>query len=70
MTEDPKQILTESISTQELERRWSEVRGRIKEEAIDVLVMQDTNEWLGGYVKWFTDIPAERVPVNRGFPGG
>jgi hypothetical protein len=38
MTEDPKQILTESISTQELERRWSEVRGRMKEEAFECSV--------------------------------
>jgi len=69
MTGDPKQILTESISTQELERRWSEVRARMKEEAIDVLVMQDSNEWLGGYVKWFTDIPARNgYPLTVVFP--
>jgi hypothetical protein len=27
-------------------------------EKIDFLVMQNDNTWLGGYVKWFTDIPA------------
>jgi len=67
--EDQKQILTESISTQELERRWKEVRKRMKEENIDFLVMQNDNEWLGGYVKWFTDIPARNgYPMTVIFP--
>jgi len=30
---------------------------------IDALVMQNANDWLGGYVKWFTDIPA-----TNGYP--
>src|SRR5262249_40237758 len=25
---------------------------------IDALLMQNNNDWLGGYVKWFTDLPA------------
>ena len=25
---------------------------------IDVLVMQNSNEFSGGYVKWFTDMPS------------
>ena len=25
---------------------------------IDVLVMQNSNEFSGGYVKWFTDLPS------------
>lgn len=59
--DDQKQILTQSISTVELERRWREVRVRMKEEGIDFLIMQNDNEWLGGYVKWFTDIPARNA---------
>lgn len=67
--EDPKQILTQSISTSELERRWGEVRKRMKEEKIDFLLMQNENEWLGGYVKWFTDIPARNgYPLTVIFP--
>lgn len=67
--DDPKQILTESISTRELERRWKEVRAKMKEEGIDFLVMQNDNEWLGGYVKWFTDIPARNgYPLTVIFP--
>ena len=69
MIDDPKQILTQSISTPELERRWTEVRKKMKEEGIDFLVMQNDNEWLGGYVKWFTDIPARNgYPLTVIFP--
>jgi Xaa-Pro aminopeptidase len=67
--DDPKQILTESISTQELERRWKEIRQKMREEGIDFLMMQNDNEWLGGYVKWFTDIPARNgYPMTVIFP--
>jgi Xaa-Pro aminopeptidase len=59
--ENQKEIVTESISTQELERRWREVRTRMKGEGIDFLIMQSDNEWLGGYAKWFTDIPARNA---------
>jgi Xaa-Pro aminopeptidase len=45
-------------SNAELDRRWSAVRREMKQRGIDVLVMQNTNQWLGGYVKWFTDVPA------------
>lgn len=69
MTEDQRTTSLFPISDQELERRWSAVRERMKEEAIDVLVMQDTNEWLGGYVKWFTDFPAGTgYPMSAIFP--
>jgi len=63
MTPEQKEVVTLAVSDQELERRWNTVRTRMKEEKIDALVMQDTNEWLGGYVKWFTDIPA-----RNGYP--
>ncbi len=67
--DDPKQILTESISTQELERRWKTIREKMKEAGIDFLVVQNDNEWLGGYVKWFTDIPARNgYPLTVIFP--
>ena len=51
------------VSTRELERRWTAVRAAMAERGIDALVMQNTNDWLGGTVKWFTDIPA-----NNGYP--
>ena len=44
--------------TAELERRWKAVRAAMAERGIDVLVMQNSNEFSGGYVKWFTDLPS------------
>ncbi len=42
------------ISTGELERRWKAVRAAMEEQSIDVLIMQGFNEFIGGYVKYFT----------------
>jgi Xaa-Pro aminopeptidase len=50
--------LISPISTAELERRWKAVRAAMAERGIDVLVMQNSNEFSGGYVKWFTDLPS------------
>lgn len=47
------------ISDRELDRRWSAVRQVMKAQGIDALVMQSTNDFLGGYVKWFTDVAAK-----------
>ena len=66
---EEKVVLTQSISDQELQRRWKEVRKRMGAEKIDFLVMQNDNEWLGGYVKWFTDVPARNAsPHTIVFP--
>ena len=46
------------ISGNELERRWAAVRQAMGARGIDALVMQNASDWLGGYVKWFTDVPA------------
>jgi len=46
------------ISTAELERRWAAVRAAMAEQRIDVLLMQANNDFMGGYVKYFTDLPA------------
>ena len=46
------------ISLGELERRWASVRKEMEARSIDALVMQNASDWLGGYVKWFTDVPA------------
>lgn len=47
------------ISDRELERRWGEVRKILTEKGIDMMFVQGSNMHLGGYVRWFTDIPAE-----------
>jgi Xaa-Pro aminopeptidase len=46
------------ISVQELERRWKLVRDHLKDLGTDALVVQNARDFTGGYVKWFTDIPA------------
>src|SRR5215467_8935242 len=55
---DEAERLNAPISTAELERRWSAVRKAMEERGIDVLVMQNNNDFMGGYVKYFTDVPA------------
>ena len=47
-----------AMSREELERRWAAVREEMSARNIDALLMQNANDFLGGYVKWFTDVPA------------
>jgi Xaa-Pro aminopeptidase len=49
--------LINPISTAELERRWAAARNAMAERGIDALVMQNNNDFVGGYVRWFTDTP-------------
>ncbi len=61
--------LNTPISTAELERRWAAVRKGMAERGIDVLVMQNNNDFMGGAVKYFTDMPATNgYPVTLIFP--
>src|SRR3982074_1877417 len=60
---DPASRILSRISQTELTRRWNAIRRIMKDREIDAIVMQNTNDWLGGYVKWFTDLPA-----NNGYP--
>jgi Xaa-Pro aminopeptidase len=55
--------LNTPISTAELERRWKAVRAAMEREKIDVLLMQNNNDHMGGYTKYFTDLPA-----TNGYP--
>ena len=55
--------LNTPISTAELERRWRLVRAAMATEKIDVLLMQNNNDHMGGYVRYFTDMPA-----TNGYP--
>ena len=53
------------ISTGELERRWAAARKVMAERKIDALLMQQNNDWLGGYVRWFTDTqPEQRLSAH------
>jgi Xaa-Pro aminopeptidase len=51
------------ISDREMERRWAVVRGVMDELGLDAVVCQGREDWIGGYVRWLTDIPA-----NNGYP--
>ena len=57
------------ISTAELERRWAAVRAAMERDKIDALLMQNNNDYMGGYVKYFTDLPATNgYPLTVVFP--
>ncbi|HVB89157.1 MAG TPA: M24 family metallopeptidase [Beijerinckiaceae bacterium] len=57
------------ISTHELERRWGAVRAAMQAQGIDALLMQNNNDHMGGYVKYFTDLPATNgYPTTVVFP--
>ncbi len=55
-------ILTR-VSDAELQRRWAALRAVMRAYRLDALVLQANNDWLGGYVRWLTDIPA-----TNGYP--
>lgn len=61
---DISELVNSPISTGELERRWRAVRAAMSEQGLDVLLMQNNSESLGGYVRWFTDIPAFSYPIT------
>lgn len=57
------------IPQRELERRWSAVRTAMKAEGIDSLIMQNDNQFLGGYVRYFLDLAAvQAYPTTVIFP--
>jgi Xaa-Pro aminopeptidase len=66
---DPKERLSTSVSDAELERRWTAVRAGMRERGIDYLVMQNSEEYMGGMLRWFTDYTARhQFPMTVIFP--
>ena len=51
------------ISNAEMERRWAVARQVMQTLEVDALVAQAREDWVGSYVRWLTDIPA-----NNGYP--
>ncbi len=51
------------VSSSEMERRWQVARGVMADLGLDALVTQAREDWMGGYVRWLTDVPA-----NNGYP--
>ena len=57
------------ISTAELQRRWAAVRAAMEREQIDVLLTQNNNDHMGGYVKYSSDLPETNgYPLTAVFP--
>ena len=50
--------LNHPISTAELDRRWTAIRAAMARAGVDVLIAQASNDFMGGYVKYLTDLPA------------
>jgi Xaa-Pro aminopeptidase len=58
-----------TVSLAELERRWGLVRHRMRELDIDALVLQNSSDWVGGYIRWFSNQPATNgYPTSLVFP--
>ncbi|HVJ48240.1 hypothetical protein [Desulfitobacterium sp.] len=55
------------IPNKELERRWSSIRDSM-DQNIDALVIQNHNQFLGGYNRYFLDIPAPSYGTTILFP--
>jgi len=66
---DASERVNHPISNQELERRWSAVRAAMAGNGVDVLLAQANNDFMGGYVKYLTDVPATNgYPATVAFP--
>jgi len=52
-----------AVSEAELQRRWLAVRAQMLTLEIDALVLQNSSDWVGGYIRWFANQPA-----TNGYP--
>jgi Xaa-Pro aminopeptidase len=50
-----------ALSVDEMERRRSAVRAEMRDRSIDAIVVQASNDWLGGYLRWFVGLPANNA---------
>ena len=57
-----------SLTQHELERRWKAVRERMASREISHLVVQSQQRFVGGYLRWFTDLPGSNYPTTAVFP--
>ena len=53
--------LVGALSFAEMKRRWRAVRAGMRDRGIDALVLQASNDWLGGHLRWFTGLPANNA---------
>jgi Xaa-Pro aminopeptidase len=47
-----------AVSSSELQRRWTAVRAAMRAQHIDALVVQNSSDWVGGHIRWFSNHPA------------
>jgi Xaa-Pro aminopeptidase len=52
------QRLVNAVSPSELHRRWGLVRREMQSLGLDALVLQNSSDWVGGYLRWFSNQPA------------
>jgi Xaa-Pro aminopeptidase len=58
-----------AVSGAELQRRWHAVRAVMRDRKIDALVLQNSSDWVGGYIRWFSNQPATNgYPSSLVFP--
>ena len=58
-----------AVSNAEMERRWSALRERMSALGLDALVLQNSSDWVGGYIRWFANLPATNgYPASVVFP--
>ncbi len=65
-----KELIIWSCSDQELERRWKATVKAMEEKGVDYLVIAQRSDYLGQYVKWFTDMPTWENTVPLSFSPG
>jgi Xaa-Pro aminopeptidase len=58
-----------AVSADELQRRWDAIRRQMSTLRIDALVVQNSSDWVGGYIRWFSNQPATNgYPSSVVFP--
>jgi Xaa-Pro aminopeptidase len=69
MAEQKTSRIVNAVSAAELQRRWSAVRTVMRDQGIDALVIQNSSDWVGGYIRWFSNQPATNgYPSDVVFP--
>lgn len=58
-----------ALSSAEMKRRHAAVRAAMRSRDLDALVLQSSSDWVGGYVRWFSNQPATNgYPTSVVFP--
>ncbi len=58
-----------AVSGGELRRRWAAVRAKMSSAGVDALIIQNSSDWVGGYIRWFSNQPATNgYPSSLVFP--